>query len=75
MVWWGNKGPRPDFNNGPGNNLNSNRSLDPRRLFETDLNNARQAIPALSDGAGLLLVVSWQVPYLSKGPGLTSTMA
>ena len=29
----------PDFNNGPGNDLNSSRSLAPRRLFETDVNN------------------------------------
>ena len=36
----------PDFNNGPGNDLNSSRSLAPRRLFETDVNNdPPQAIP------------------------------
>ena len=28
----------PDFNNGPGNDLNGSRSLAPRRLFETDVN-------------------------------------
>ena len=64
-------GPMPDFNNGPGNDLNSSRSLELRRLFDTDVNNDPQAIPTLSDGvyicSGLLLMVSWQVPYLSKG--------
>ena len=63
----------PDFNNGPGNDLNSSRSLAPRRLFETDVNNdPLQAIPnPVSDGEyiclGLLLMVFWWVPYLSKG--------
>ena len=67
------KGPMPDFNNGPGNDLNSSRSLVPRRLFETDLNNGpSQAIPnPVSDGqytySGLLLMVSWCVLHLSKG--------
>ena len=42
----------PDFNNGRGNDLNRSRSLDPRRLFETDVNNdPPQAIPnPVSDG-------------------------
>ena len=63
----------PDFNNGPGNDLNSSRSLAPLRLFETDVNNyPPQAIPnPVSDGeyicSGLLLMVFWWVPYLSKG--------
>ena len=63
----------PDFNNGPGNDLNSSRSLALRRLFETDVNNdPPQAIPKpVSDGeyicSGLLLMVFWWVPYLSKG--------
>ena len=63
----------PDFNNGPGNDLNSSRSLAPRRLFETDVNNdPPQANPnPVSDGeyicSGLLLMVFWWVPYLSKG--------
>ena len=36
----------PDFNNGSGNDLNSSRSLAPRRLFDTDVNNdPPQAIP------------------------------
>ena len=29
----------PDFNNGPGNDLNSSRSLAQQHLFETDVNN------------------------------------
>ena len=63
----------PDFNDGPGNYLNSSRSLAPRRLFETDVNNdPPQANPnPVSDGeyicSGLLLMVFWWVPYLSKG--------
>ena len=42
----------PDFNNGPGNDLNSSRSLAPRRLLETDVNNdPPQANPnPVSDG-------------------------
>ena len=63
----------PDFNNGPGNDLNSSCCLAPRRLFETDVNNdPPQANPnPVSDGeyicSGLLLMVFWWVPYLSKG--------
>ena len=63
----------PDFNNGPGNDLNSSCSLAQRRLFETDINNdPPQANPnPVSDGeyicSGLLLMVFWWVPYLSKG--------
>ena len=55
----------PDFNYGPGNDLNSSRSLVPRRLFETDVNNdPPQANPnPVSDGeyicSGLLLMVFW----------------
>ena len=62
-----------DFNNGPGNDLNSSHSLAPRRLFETDVNNdPPQANPnPVSDGeyicSGLLLMVFWWVPYLSTG--------
>ena len=63
----------PDFNNGSGNDLNSSRSLAPQCLFETDINNdPPQANPnPVSDGeyicSGLLLMVFWWVPYLSKG--------
>ena len=76
MSWWLPylaKGLEPDFNNGPRNQLNGSRSLDPRRLFETDLNNGpSQAIPnPVSDEvdifSGLLLMVFWWVSYLSKG--------
>ena len=62
----------PDFNNGPGKDSNSSRSLALRCLFETDINNdPPQAIPnPVSDGeyscSGLLLMVFWWVPYLSK---------
>ena len=62
----------PDFNSAPGNDLNSSRSLAPLRLFETDVNNnPPQTIPnPVSDGgyicSGLLLMVFWWVPYLSK---------
>ena len=61
----------PDFNNGPGNDLYSTRSLAPRRLFETDVNNdPPQAIRnPVSDGdyicSGLLLMVFWWVPNSS----------
>ena len=61
----------PDFNNGPGNDLNSTRSLSLRRLFETDLNNnTPQAIHnPVSDGeyicSGLPLMVFWWVPNSS----------
>ena len=71
----------PDFNNGPGNDLNSGRSLAPQRLFETDENNdPPQANPnPVSDGeyicSGLLLMVFWWVPYLSKAACLMSIMA
>ena len=51
----------PDFNNGPGNDLNSSRSLASRRLFETNVNNdPPQANPnPVSDGE-----ISVQVSYL-----------
>ena len=42
----------PDFNNDPGNDLNSTHSLDTRRLFKTDVSNdPPKAIPnPVSDG-------------------------
>ena len=61
----------PDFNNGPGNDLNSTRSLAPHHLFETNVNNdPPKAIPnPVSDGeyicSGLLLIVFWWVPNSS----------
>ena len=63
--------PMPDFNNSPGNDLNSARMLGPRPLFETDVNNdPPQAIPnPVSDGeficSGFLLMVFWWVPNSS----------
>ena len=74
ISWWLlylAKGPMPDFNNGPGNDLNSTRSLAPRRLLETDVNNdPPQALPnPVSVGeyicSGLLLMVFWWVPNSS----------
>ena len=51
----------PDFNNSPGNDLNSTRILGPWPLFKTDVNNdPPQAIPnPVSDGE-----TSVQVSYL-----------
>ena len=75
ISWWLPclaKGPMPDFNNGPGNDLNSSCSLNPQHLFETDLNNGPSPSHSnsMSDGvyicSGFLLMVSWKVPYLSK---------
>ena len=60
-----------DFNNSPGNDLNSTRSLALQRLFETDVNNyPPQAIPSpVSDGeyicSGLLRMVFWWMPNFS----------
>ena len=53
----------PDFNNSPGNDLNSTRILGLRPLFETDVNNdPPQAIPnPVSDGE---YNTSVQVSYL-----------
>ena len=74
ISWWLlylAKGPMPDFNNSPGNYLNSTRILGPRPLFETDVNNdPPQAIPnPVSDGeyvcSGILLMVFWWVPNSS----------
>ena len=55
ISWWLQnlaKGPMPDVNNGPGNDLNSTRILHPQCLFEADVNNdPPQAIPIpVSDG-------------------------
>ena len=61
----------PDFNNSPGNDLNSTRILGPQPLFEADVNNdPPQAIPnPASDGeyicSGILLMVFWWVPNSS----------
>ena len=65
------QGPMPDFNNSPGNDLDSTRILGLRPLFETDVNNdPPQAIPnPVSDGeyicSGILLMVFWWVPNSS----------
>ena len=77
MVWWVpylNKGRRPDFNNGLGGDSNSGPILAPWRLFESDLNNGPS--PSHSNlvtdevyiCSGPLLMVSWLLPYLAKGP-------
>ena len=74
ISWWLlylAKGPMPDFNNGPGNDLNSTRSLAPRCLFETNVNNdpPQAILNPVSDGeyicSGLLLLVFWWVPNSS----------
>ena len=67
------KGPTPDFNSGPGNNPNIGCILALQRLFKFNLNNSPSPSHSnlASDGvyicSGLLLVVSWWVPYLPKG--------
>ena len=52
ISWWSpylDKGPMPDFNIGPGNDLNSNRNVSPWRLFESDSNyGPLKAIPMLN---------------------------
>ena len=77
MVWWVpylNKGCRPDFNNGLGGDSNSGPILAPWRLFESDSNNGPSPSHSnlVSDEvyicSGLLLMVSWLLPYLAKGP-------
>ena len=76
MVWWLpylNKGCRPDFDNGLGGDSNSGPVLAPWHLFESDSNNGPS--PGYSNlvsdevyiRSGLLLMVSWWVPYLPKG--------
>ena len=49
----------PHFNNGPGNDLNGSRSLAPRRLLETDVNNGS---PSHSQHC-----VRWRI-YLFRSP-------
>ena len=76
IFWWLPylaKGPTPDFNNGPGNDSNSDRILALQRLLESDLNNGPSPSHSnlVSDGvyicSGLLHMVSWWMPYLPKG--------
>ena len=77
MVWsvpYLNKRCSPDFNNGLGGDSDSGPVLAPRRLFESDLNNGPS--PGHSNlvtdevyiCSGRLLMVSWWLPYLAKGP-------
>ena len=67
------KGCRPDFNNGLGGDSNSGPILASRRLFKSDSNNGPLSGPSQSCVrwsyicSRLLLMVSWQVPYLAKG--------
>ena len=84
ISWWLPylaKGPTPDFNYDPGNDSNSGCNLALQRLIESDLNNGPSPSHSnlVSDGvyicSGLLLMVSWYVPYLPKAAGLTSVMA
>ena len=79
ICWWLPylaKGPMPDFNSGPGNISNIDWILALQHLLETNLNNSPPppppAIPILCQMeyticSGLLLMVSWWVPYLPKG--------
>ena len=56
----------PDFNKGPGNDLNSSRSLALRRLFETDVNNdLPKPFPTLCQMEN----TSVQISYLSFSGG------
>ena len=76
MVWWApylNKGPRPDVNNELEVTWIVAAVWTPCRFFETDLYHGPSLSHSnpVSDGvyicSGLLLMVSWQVPYLPKG--------
>ena len=76
ISWWLPhlaKGPTPYFNSGSGNDSNIGCILALQRLFESNLNSSPSPSHSnlLSDGvyicSGLLLMVSWWVPYLSKG--------
>ena len=64
--------PTPDLNSGPGNDSNIGCILALQRLFESNLNNSPSPSHSnlVSDGLyicpGLLLMVSWWVPYLPK---------
>ena len=79
MVWWVpylNRDYRPDFSNGQGGDSNSDPVLASWRLFESDWNNC----PSLGHSSlvsgevyfclGVLLMVSWWLPYLAKDPTL-----
>ena len=67
------KGPMPDFNSGPGNDSNIGCIIALQCLFESNLNNSpsQSHYSLVSDRvyicSGLLLIVSWWVPYLPKG--------
>ena len=57
----------PDFNNGPGNDLNSGLSLALRRLFETDVNN--DPLPKPFPTLCQMENISVQVSYLQFSGG------
>ena len=67
-------GCRPDFSNGLGGDSNSGPILGPQRLFEPDSNNDPSPGHSnlVSDEVyiclSLLLMISWWLPYLAKGP-------
>ena len=74
--WWVPylaKSCRPDFNYGLEGDSNGGPILALRRLFKSDSNNGPSPgySNLLLDGvcicSGLLLMVSWWVPYLAKG--------
>ena len=75
VSWWLPylaKGPMPNFNRGPGNDSNIGCILALQHLFESNLNNSPSPSHSnlVSDRiyiySGLLLKVSWWVPYLPK---------
>ena len=75
------KSRRADFNNGLEGDSNSGPILAPWRLFESDPNNGPSPghFNLVSDEvyicSGLLLMVSWKVPYWPRAASLTSIMA
>ena len=76
-LWWVpylNNGCRPDFNNGLEGDSNSGPVLAPWRLLQSDSKNGPS--PSHSNVvseevyicSSLLLMMSWWLPYLDKGP-------
>ena len=76
VSWWLSylaKGPMSDFNSDLGYDLNIGCILALQRLFESNSNNSPSPSHSnlVSDrvyiSSGLLLMISWWVPYLPKG--------
>ena len=74
LFWWVQylaKGPRPDLNDGPGDNSDSDCILPPWRLFESDSNNGPRPFQSLSDGRYFFRSPTYGLlvgAYLAKGP-------